>query len=411
MLGIGTGRTAGCTAVVVLTLIAGTAAPASAQTIYHWTATGTVADWSTPANWNSGGGSTVPGVAGATGNTDIALFDSGVAAPTVSLSNVNSGYNLGAIETAGATGGLMTVNISGNGTFLLNGSGTIGSFTHVAAAAQNGRDLTIVPTNMVFAFGTSGVATTFYADAGRTLTIADQQITNLGGDVNKEGAGTLVLGTSSGATTFSLGSVSINVNGGTLAAHSTMNATQINVASGASLQAGLLPGGNLSTSATVNFANTASLRVLTDGTSVTQLQNAPVTKNPGDTFTIKLAGLSPTGTQSFAPSGVIIQANSLTGFDPNGTYTPSSPGHFAVVGDGFLVTNWSVTVLNGTQVRLDSMTVTPIPESRLALAVCATAVGVFVAARRQRDRLRTRDRTRHQESAQAGQATDPGFMF
>jgi hypothetical protein len=397
MLRTGTGCTAGCTAVLVLTLLVGTAGPASAQTIYHWDATGSIADWSTPTNWSPNG---VPGVAGSTGNTDIALFDSGVAAPTATLSAGNSGYNLGAIETAGSTGGLMTVNVNGNGTFLLNGSGTIGSFTHVAAAAQNGTDLTIALTNMSFGFGTSGVATTFYADAGRTLTILAQQFTNFGGDVNKEGAGTLVLGTSAGAVAYNLGSVSVNVNGGTLAARMAMNnVSQINVATGAALQAGLQAGDTLSTSGTVSFANNASLRVLTNGSSVTQLQNAPVTKNPNDTFTIMLAGLSPSGTQNFTPSGIVIQASTLTGFDPNGTYTPSSPGHFAVVGDGFAVTNWSVTVLNNNQVRLDSMTVAPIPEPRLAVAVCAVAVGAFAAARRRQDRLRSRDRTRHQEFA------------
>ena len=95
----------------------------------------------------------------------MALF--GTAGTTVANTNaLNSGYSLGAIATVGASGGTMSVNFNGNGASALNGGYTVGSFTNVAAAAQNGRDLFLEVTNMQFGFGTTGNATTFYADAG-----------------------------------------------------------------------------------------------------------------------------------------------------------------------------------------------------------------------------------------------------
>ena len=252
----------------------------------------------------------------------------------------------------------------------------------MAAAAQNGRDLTLTVTNMQFAFGTSGNPTTFYADAGRTLAIVNQQVVNLGGAVNKEGAGTLILGGSTGLTR-ELGGQAININGGTFAAHQTLNnVSQINVANGAALQAGLAPGDSLSTSSTVSFANNSSLRIVTDGTAVSQLQNAPVAKGATDTFRVLLTGLEPAGTQTLTPNGVIIQASSLTGFDPNGTYTPGSPGRFVVSGDGFAVTDWSLTVLNNNQLRLDSMTVAPVPEPGAVLLLGAIGLAAVGMARR-----------------------------
>jgi hypothetical protein len=367
------GRAAGW-AVVAIILITQTAGPASAQTTHTWTGGAGTTDWLTANNWNPNG---PPGVPGATGNLDRALFDT--VGTSVSATGLDSGFNLGAIVTTGASGGLLTANFSGNGALRLNGGYTVGSFTNVAAAAQNGRNLTINVTNMRFEFGTSGSPTTFYADAGRTLNIVDQQVVNLGGAVNKEGAGILILGGSTGLTR-NLGGQAINVNGGTFAAHQTLNnVSQINVATGAALQAGLAPGDSLSTSSTVSFANNSSLRVVTNGTTVSQLQNAPLTKAANDTFRVVLTGLDPTGTQTLTPNGIIIQASSLTGFDPNGTYTPLSPGHFAVSGDGFVVTNWSLTVLNNNQVRLDSMTVTPVPEPGAVLllgAISFAAVGM-----------------------------------
>ena len=73
----------------------------------------------------------------------------------------------------------------------LNGGYTVGSFTNVAAAAQNGRDL--IDNHDKHAASASGLramATTFYADAGRTLILAAQQTTNYGTNIIKEGAGT-----------------------------------------------------------------------------------------------------------------------------------------------------------------------------------------------------------------------------
>jgi hypothetical protein len=374
-------RTAG-RAVVVLVLLSWQAAAASAQsgTSYTWTGGGGDSNWFTTTNWSPNG---TPGVAGATGNLDRALFDT--AGSSVTAANLNSGFNLGAIATTGASGGLMTVNFNGNGTLTLNGGYTVGSFTNVVAAARNGRDLTIVPTNMAFAFGTPGNASTFYADAGRTLSIVDQQVNNLGGAVNKEGAGTLVLGGTTGLGR-NLGGAAININGGTLAARDSMsNVSQVTVASGAALQAGLTPGGVLNVSAPVTFATNSSLRILTDGTTAgtSQFQNAAITKGSTDTFNIVLAGLSPTGTQTFTPNAIIVQASSLTGFDPNGTYdSVTNPGRFAVTGDGFTVTAWTLAVENNNQIRLIS--VTAVPEPVPVLCVVTAAAGLFGLVRRRR---------------------------
>jgi hypothetical protein len=271
----------------------------------------------------------------------------------------------------------MTVNFSGNGNLRLNGGFTVGSFTNVAAAAQNGRDLTITMTNISFQFGTGTAATQFYADAGRTLTYDSNQISNTGGDLNKEGAGTLILNPSS--ANVDMATRNINIHGGVLAAKGTFNNdTQINVSTGASLQAGIVSADTLNIgAAAATFANNSALRVVTNGTTVSELQNGTVTKGATDTFNIVLTGLNPAGTQTLTPNALIIQANTLTGFDPNGTYTQSSPGHFALSGDGFLVTGWSVDVLNNNQVRLNSVTVTPVPAPAPVLLIVAAGVSLM----------------------------------
>jgi hypothetical protein len=225
--------------------------------------------------------------------------------------------------------------------------------------------------------------TTFYADAGRVIELDAQNITHFGTTFNKEGPGTLVLGTAGeAAVTRELAGGALNINGGTFAAHHTLNVGAITVATGAALQAGLTQGDTLGTNATITFQSNSGLRVLTNGTQVTQLQNASLNKGTNDTFLITLIGLDPSGTEVFNPNGIFVQAN-LTGFDANGTYTPSSPGDFSVVGDGFIVTDWTIEVLNNNQLRLNSLTVTPIPEPATALAI--GAIGL-VAARRIRRR-------------------------
>src|SRR5262245_53758151 len=177
MLNLIAGRTTGWV-VGVLILLTQTASSVSGQTDFTWTGGAGTNNWLTPTNWTPSG---PPGVAGSTGNLDRALFDT--VGSSVTATGLDSGFNLGAIATTGASGGPLTANFSGNGALRLNGGYTVGSFTNVAAAARNGRDLTINVTNMRFEFGTAGNATTFYADAGRTLTIVDQQVVNQGAAV------------------------------------------------------------------------------------------------------------------------------------------------------------------------------------------------------------------------------------
>ncbi|HEY1380602.1 MAG TPA: hypothetical protein VGF55_27625 [Gemmataceae bacterium] len=379
---LGTDR-AGRTRCVALVLILLAAGPAPAQTTRTWDGGGGTNDWLTAANWNPDG---VPGVAGSTGNTDLAVF--ATLGSSITAANLNSGFNLGAIAATGASGGLVTTNFSGNGALRLNGGYTVGSFTNVAGAAQNGRDLIVTFSNMSFAFGTAGNQTTFYADAGRVLAFATQQVTNNGGTVNKEGAGTLIWGGSTLITLNADGNLAaFNINGGTFASRDALNNfSQFQVAGGASLQAGLGPQQLLATNATVNFQTNSSLKIVTDGTNVSELDNAAVTKAANDVFQINLTGLAPSAPQTYTPNHIIVQASSLTGFDPNGTYTLASPGHFSVTGDGFLVTNWSVTVLNNTQIRLDSFGVTPVPEPTAVFGVSAIGLVVVGWARRRWDR-------------------------
>jgi hypothetical protein len=367
-------------AVVVLFLLAFSAAPVAAQTTYTWTGAGSNTDWLTAANWSPAGGP--PGVPGQSAtNLDVALFDT--LGSTVSNANpIDIGYSLGAVATTGASGGTLTVHFSGNDVFRLNGGYAVGSFTNVAAAAQNGRDLVIQTTNMQLGFGRSGLETTFYAGAGRTLALSAQNITHFGTNVNKEGSGTLIVGAiGEAAVTRELAGGALNINGGTVAAHHTINVSAINVATGASLQPGLSQGDTLGTNALVTFQNNAGLKILTNGTQVTQLQNASLIKGVNDTFLITLAGLDPTGSETFSPNGIFSQGN-LTGFDPNGLYTPSNPGDFSVVGDGFIVTDWTIEVLNNNQLRLNSVTVTPIPEPATTLALGAIGLAAVRLIRR-----------------------------
>jgi hypothetical protein len=368
-------------AVVFLALLVSTSAPVAAQTTYTWTGAGSNTDWFTAANWSPNGS---PGTTGQTENLDVALFDT--AGTTVSTTNpINGDFNLGAIATVGASGGLMTVHFEGNTVFRLNGGYTVGSFTNVAAAAQNGRDLFLELQNFQFGFGTMGNPTTFYADAGRSLVISVQQLQNFGSSVNKEGAGILIVG--SGAhpptTTRDLGTGTLNINGGTFAAPQNLNVGSINVAAGASLQPGLDVGGTLGANANITFQSGGGLRILTNGSSVNQLQNASLTKGTNDTFVVTLAGLNPSGSETFNYSNAILyQGGTLTGFAPNGTYSPSNPGDFSVVGDGFIVTNWNLSVVNNNQLRLDSVTVTPVPEPATALALGAFGLAAIRLTRR-----------------------------
>ena len=171
--------------------------------------------------------------------------------------------------------------------------------------------------------------------------------------MNKEGAGIILVGANAdppgGIRDFGTGT--LNINGGTFGSHQTLNIGAINVASGAALQPGLAPGGSLGTNATITFQNNSGLRILTDGTLVSQLQNATMTKGLNDTFVVTLAGLNPSGTETFNLSNAIFFQGTLLGFDPNDTYTQASPGHFSVVGSGFTVTDWSLSVVNRNQLH------------------------------------------------------------
>ena len=363
--------------IVVLFCAIGNEGAASAQS-YTWSQGASTNDWLTAGNWTP---STVPGASGLTSNANVALF--GTVGNLATASGLNSGYSLGAIATTGTTGGLMTVTFNGNNTIRLNGGYTVGSFNNVAAAAQNGRNLLINTVNMTFGFGTAGQATTFFADAGRILTISSQSMTNYGTALNKEGSGVLIL---SGNTISFQSSAAININAGTFttSASNFDNVSRINVAGGAALQAGLLPNGSMSFSGPIDFATNSKLRIATNGSSVSQLQNAAITKGTNDAFNIVLTGLNPSGTQSFNPNGIFIQASSLTGFDPNGTYTKTNPGHFSITGDGFTVMDWNLTVLNGSQVRLNSMTISPVPEPVGMLAVGGIGLAAIRLLRRRK---------------------------
>jgi hypothetical protein len=347
-----------------------------------WNGNGT--DWLTNTNWTP---NTVPGVAGSTANTNLALFDT--AGSTATLNNLGGGFSVGTIATTTtATGGMFTVNSSGsNGVLRVNGGNSIAGFGNTILAAQ-GRDLLIQPGNMSFAFGTAGQTSTFYADTGRSILLATQQITNSGGNINKEGTGTLVLGYQqpSLTTDFGVSSTTLSVNNGTVAATGSFNNLgNVNVATGATLQAGLTASGTLSVSnATVSFANNSQLKILTDGVNVSQLQNVNATKSPGDMLQVVLSGLNPSGSQTitFSPPKVFVQANTLTGFDPVGSYSPSNPGHFSVLGDGFNVTDWHITV-NSNSIQLDGMSVSPVPEP---VGILLASGAIFGIGRAVRDR-------------------------
>jgi hypothetical protein len=261
----------------------------------------------------------------------------------------------------------------------VNGGNTVASFNNVVLAAQ-GRDLTIGAGNMQFAFGSGTTASTFYAGAGRTISLAAQQFVNNGGDIHIEGAGTIIFGAHAAGFTdsFAAASAQVFVNGGTLAIDNTVNnLPKINVATGATLQPGLTAGSSLSVNNGAQFANNAQLKILANagGTTFNQLQNGTITKNPSDTFQIVLSGLNPSG--SYTPNAIIVQAGTLSGFGPtNTTYNQSSPGNFVVTGDGFNVPNWSLTVLNsGNQIQLNSLSASPVPEPGLILLGCGAVVG------------------------------------
>ena len=111
--------------------------------------------------------------------------------------------------------------------------------------------------------------------------------------------------------------------------------------------------------------------------------NASLIKGVNDTFVVTLTGLNPAGSETFNVNQIFVQGN-LTGFDANGTYTQVSPGHFSVVGDGFTVDAWSLSVVNGNQLRFDSVTVSPVPEPGAILALGAVGLGAARLVRRRK---------------------------
>lgn len=343
------------------------AAPASAQTNYSWVG-GANGDWLNSTNWAPTG---VPGAVGASGNIDRAIFDT--QAGTASAINVNGGFNLGAIVATGGTSGLATASFNGNASFTVHGNYSVAGFNNVVLSAEGAKDLAVTTTNMNFDYGTPAAASVFYADAGRKVTVTAQSIQNLGGTVNKEGAGTVLWSGES-----HLNNATINIHSGTLGGRLHINeAPTINVSTGAALQAGLTPGDTLSTDAVVNFADHAQLKVVTDGTTVSTLLNAPGIKASGDHFDIVLTGFSPSNGQTFNPSGFVYISTLLTGFDPNGAYNPITPGHFNVLGDGFNIIDWGVEVLNNNQIRLNFFSVGMVPEPATWAMVVAVGAGVF----------------------------------
>ena len=172
----------------------------------------------------------------------------------------------------------------------------------------------------------------------------------------------------------------LNINGGTFATNGTLNLNggSINVASGAALQAGLSPTQSLSTSAAIAFQSGGGLKVVTDGTSVSKLLNANISKGISDIFRIIIA---PTELGEFNLTSKTLLQGNLSGFT-NGTFNQIRQAPIEVVGDGFTITNWSLTVQNGNEIQLDSLTVTPVPEPGTVLLIGAAGLAAAGAVRR-----------------------------
>lgn len=359
-------------------LLAFAASPLQAQPTYTWTGGAGTTNFLLPGNWDTAGPPGLLGSApGALTNTNIALFAAQGTTATTNLTDGNNGWALGAIVTAGNIGGLMTLNLNGNNQFRLNGSTvvtTTGTYNNVAAAAMGSRDLTINTAGFTFAFGTTGQATTFYADAGRTLTINSQNKVNNGGALNKEGAGILIL---AGDGNLNL-NAPLNINKGTVGVRGDFGATAINVASGAKLQAGLTPGDTLGTNATINFQSGGALKILTNGTTVSKLQNATLSKS--STSEIFQLVISPTQLGNFTLSSPTLFQGTLLNFT-QGTFTQASPGSYQVVGDGFIISNWSLTV-TASQINLNSISVVPIPEPTTVLLIGSAGLAAVGGIRR-----------------------------
>jgi len=339
-----------------------------AQTNYSWIG-GASGDWLNSANWSPTG---APGIVGTTGNIDRAFFDG--AAGTASAINMNTGFNLGAIIASGGVGGTGTAAFSGNSAFVVHGNYSVDGFNNVVVSAEGAKDLAVTLTNMNFDFGSPPTTpNVFYAGAGRKAVITAQSIQNLGGTVSKEGAGTVLWSGES-----HLNNATLNINHGTLGGRLHLNeAPTINVATGAALQAGLAPLDTWSTGGVIHWADHAQLKIVTDGTNVSTLLNAPGEKGVDDIFDIVLTGFNPAGGQTFNPTGFVYISTLLTGFDPNGFYNPSAPGHFNVLGDGFFVSDWGVEVLNANQIRLAFFSVGIVPEPGTWMMIGAAAVAGF----------------------------------
>jgi hypothetical protein len=353
------------------------AAPASAQTAYTWTGGASDNVFGTAGNWTPTGGP--PGSNTLTTNTDRALFQDTGSTITAAIGDATT-FSLGAIATtASATGGGVNITPTGNGTLRLNGGYTVGLFSNVYAAAD-GRDLTISSTSVNGVVGSGSNPGQLYASPTHVLTMSFNNLANgSSAPISVEGGGQVQL-----IGNLNTNNVGLQVNAGVLAVKGnvTLGTGNVQVANLASLQAGTSNGDSQGVGA-VTFADHGGIRTLLNasGTTPNLLQNGTYTKAVGDHFRILLSGV-PNASGTYTPSSVIMNGT-FTGFGSTGDFTQASPGTFEVIGDGFTVTAWSLT-LSANTITLNSFSTTPVPEPTGILAITVAGLGGWFVRRRMR---------------------------
>ncbi len=262
------------------------------------------------------------------------------------------------------------------------GAGTIRNYDASTDLIIRGID-TSSQGRVEIATASNAATRTFFADAGRTITIEESATITSDGDISKAGAGSLVL---NGASTYSGGTA---VNEGTLRVNNTTGSATgsgaLTVASGATLNGSGIIGGPATVSGFLNPGNSPG--------DITF--NSSLLLNSTATLTIEITGITAgqfdrvvgAGTNTFTFGGILALDNtgySATLGDTIAIFDNWSEldGLFASItgtdlGGGL---SWDTTNLGTT----GTIQVVPEPSTYALIALAAAGLGAHVFRRRSR---------------------------